>query len=214
MVAVLAELVRDERVSAAVALPSARPVENNRAQIAKKAIEQGFEWLLSIDSDNPPMRNVLDLVFSDLPLVGFPTPIFHWKGDRPGERPWYWNAYRRVRTDGPHWTYTEWPVHDGLQQVDAIGTGCFLVKVSVLALVVQRFPGGPMARRVGFDGVVKQGGDLAFSERVIDLGYPVHAHFDYRCHHFKEINLTSMIEGVTSLVQDEPTGGGGADGQR
>jgi hypothetical protein len=37
------------------------------------------------------------------------------------------------------------------------------------------------------------GGDFAFCKRARRLGFSIHAHFDYCCRHFNELNLNEVV---------------------
>lgn len=150
-------------------------------------------WL-SIDADNPPTRNPLDLIELDKDIIGLPTPVWHYTGEIPGERPIYFNAYRNaVGEDG----YKEWLPQDGLQRVDAIGTGCFIVARRVFENPEMRK--APFARKCNEDGTVDRGNDISFCERATAQGFEIWAHFDYPCMHFQELNLLEVIEAFRML---------------
>lgn len=180
-----------------VIFPTHRPFENNLHHILVEFLEGKHDYWLSIDADNPPMGNPLDLVSLDLDLVGCPTPVWHYTGDKPGERPIYWNAYKAVPEHG---AYTEWPTKEGLQEVDAIGTGCFLVARRVIAdLVGKHTYTGMFSRTFDIFGRVEKGNDIAFCERVKAEGFKIHAHYDYPCMHFNELELTEVIRAFKGL---------------
>lgn len=175
--------------SVTVIRPTHRPYENNLSHIRNEALEDGYDWWLNIDADNPPMRNPLELVKLDLPLVGLPTPVFHWTGEA-GERPVYWNAYQKKEGG-----YTEWPKRKGLQKVDAIGTGCFLVRRDVLECVAHK----PFNRVCNSDGTVLYGNDLAWCRRVSKAGFEIFAHFNYPCRHFHELEIDEVVSSFQGL---------------
>ena len=148
--------------------------------------------VLSIDADNPPTQNPLDLVEYDLDIVGYPTPIWHYKGDKPGERPIYWNAYK-AKGDA----YIEYPIKDGLQKVDAIGTGCFLVARRVFEH--PEMQKGVFTRKLFPDGRVEKGNDISFCERARENGFEIFTHYNYPCMHFNELELTEVIRAFEGL---------------
>ncbi len=107
-------------------------------------LDHDEDYWLSMDDDNPPCRNPLDMVDEDKDIIGFPTPV--WFSPVPGDRPWYLNALRKVE-DG----YKPVEVIDGWQEVDAIGSGCFMVARRVMEAM--RYD-QPFARQWGKDGRV------------------------------------------------------------
>lgn len=180
-------LLQDPRV--VIIRPTHNPYENNLAHIRQDMLEGGYDWWLNIDADNPPLNNPLDLIALNLPLIGLPTPVFHWTG-LAGERPVYWNAYK-MQIDG----YTEWPIKEGLQKVDAIGTGCFLARRDLIECVAIR----PFVRTYHSDGRVDKGNDISWCERVKKVGFDIYAHYDYPCRHFKEVDLVEVVQAFKGL---------------
>lgn len=188
------KLLADHRYSLTPMIPSHSPFENNLHHIVQDFLKDGYDFWLSIDHDNPPLFNPLDRVEDDLDLVGFPTPV--WNNRNNGERPIYWNGYDY---DLAKDAYREHPEKQGLQQVDAIGTGCFLVARRVLEAI----PDAPFQRLYYPDGRVERGNDIAFCERVRGAGFRIWCDYDRPCDQFStgqlgynEI-LTAFQEGVS-----------------
>jgi GT2 family glycosyltransferase len=135
-----------------------------------------------MDSDNPPMasrgRNPLELAELDKDVVVLPTPIFHggWKN------PFLFNCYD-VADDGDG--YVEHHPQEGLQEVDVGGSGCMLIARRVLEALA------PIPFRCGNDenGIQIYGEDFMFCEKAREKGFSIWSHFDYVCHHYKEVDL-------------------------
>lgn len=163
--------------------PTHSPFVNNLHKINNDFLAGNYEYWLSMDDDNPPRHGVnpFDLIFHDLDLVGCPTPVWH--NAVPGDYPIYWNAYDYVeeaKAYKPHQAF------DGLQEVDAIGTGCFIVSRRVMeALRGQQ----PFMRKWNQDGTVDTGNDISFCQKVKKANFTIHAHYDYPCFHFNEVEL-------------------------
>lgn len=173
--------------------PTHRPYENNLAHCMNDFLAGGEDFWLSMDDDNPPQRNPLDLVELDLDIVGFPTPVWH--SEVRGDRPWYFNALDAVGNDGwkPH------PASSGLHEVDAIGSGCFLVARRVL-LKLQHDQ--PFMRQWNSDGTVEVGCYFSFCRKAKAAGFKIWAAFDYICDHFNELPL---LETINSFAALQPT---------
>ena len=108
--------------------------------------------------------------------------------------PIYYNTYDRVEVGyKPHSPQT------GLQEVDAIGTGCFLVSRSVMETIK-----APFATIWDEDGIRHIGGDLAFCQRAKAAGFRIWAHYDYPCTHWKEMELTATAEAFLSYKRSTP----------
>lgn len=155
-----------------------------------------YDFWLSFDSDNPPINNPLDLVGVDKDIMGCPTPVWHFdeKNKSKGERPIYWNGYKRVGD-----AYKEYEPKDGLQQVDAIGTGCFLIARRVFEHPDMQK--GAFTRKLYPDGRVEKGNDIMFCERAKEAGFEVWCHYDYPSMHFNELELNEVVRAFNNLYQ-------------
>jgi hypothetical protein len=196
VVARLFELYDDDRFDSKLAFPSTTPSEACRSHALRQFLAGEFEWWLSIDADNPPAGNPLDLIDYDCDLVGCPTPV--WRHNSRDEPTLTWNAYRKHK-DG----YEPLPMRPGvgMEEVDAIGTGCFLAHRRIFAGdVLER----PFQRLWNPDGTVELGSDLAFCERVKAAGFKVHVHWGYPCNHFSTVNLADVMAIVGRARKGEP----------
>ena len=140
---------------------------------------------------NQNQTNPLDLIDLDLDIVGIPTPVWHWVG-KNGERPIYFNAYKKV-VGG----YTEWPDKNGLQEVDAIGSGCMLISRRVFEDPEMRKK--PFLRVWNDDGTVERGCDIAFCERAKKRGFKVWAHYNYMADHIVKVSLIEVLKAFSGL---------------
>jgi len=181
-------LLSDGRYKVKLIRPTHNPYENNLHHIMKQFLEEGYDFWLSFDSDNPPINNPLDLVGLDKDIIGCPTPVWYFTGEKPGERPYYWNVYDYVLEKD---AYKEHLPHKGLQRVDAIGTGCFLAARRVF--IDPEMQKAPFNRQYLPDGRVGKGNDISFSERARKNYFEIWAHYDYPCRHFVELELTEVI---------------------
>jgi len=180
----------DKRFEVTINTPKEMPLENNLHGICKHILKNNFDFWLSIDSDNPPFCNPLDLCFLDLDVVGFPTPIYKWKPALAGNRPIIWNAFDYIEEKD---AYVEHKNKCGLQLVDAIGGGCMLVARRVLEHSVMQYQ--PFARKSDLDGLYNRGNDIAFCERAKDAGFNIWSHFSYQCDHFRKLSLAGIHNG-------------------
>lgn len=187
-------LREDRRYSIMIKFPSARPYENNLNQIVRDFLDGGYDFWLSIDSDNAPINNPLDLVEMDKDVIGLPTPIWHFKNEKNGERPIYWNGYDYAPED---FAYREHLPREGLQKVDAIGTGCFLIARRVF--LDPKMQQGAFVRKLNMDGSVDRGNDISFCERAREQGFEIYCHYGYPCNHFAELNLHEVAYAIKGL---------------
>jgi len=192
----LLRIQQDHRYKLYIILPVHRPYENNLHHIVKDFLAGDFDYWLSFDADNPPINNPLDLVELDKDIMGLPTPVWYNVGNKKGERPVYWNAYKYVPE---HDSYTEWPIREGLQKPDAVGTGCFLIARRVFENRVMQ--NGPFLRTVFPDGRVERGNDIAFCERARVQGFEIWTHYLYPCMHFHELELNEVVKAFRNLYE-------------
>lgn len=190
------KLLVDSRYNCTIIYPTHNPYENNLHHIVNEFMEGDYDFWLNIDSDNPPIRNPLDLVACDLDIVGLPTPVWHFTEEVHGERPMYENAYKYVPEKG---AYAEWDVKEGLQKVDAVGTGCLLIARRVFGHPEMRK--APFQRTYNEDGTVDKGNDISFCERATENGFNIFAHYDYRCMHFNELELHEVARAFHGLYK-------------
>lgn len=189
-------LLVDKRYACTIIYPTHNPYENNLHHIVNDFMAGDYDFWLNIDSDNPPEANPLDLVCYNLDIIGLPTPIWHFTDKARGERPIYENAYKYVPEKD---AYTEWPVKNGLQRVDAVGTGCVLYSRRVFENPEMRK--APFRRTYNTDGTVDKGNDIAFCERAISQGFLIFTHYDYRCKHFNELELHEVGKAFYELYK-------------
>lgn len=187
-------LLTDGRHKVNIIMPSHKPFENNLHHVLNDFMEGDYDFWLNIDSDNPPIQNPLDLVQLDRDIIGLPTPIWHYTGN--GERPVYWNAYNYDETTG---AYKEHQEKEGLQRVDAVGTGCILMSRRVFEKPEMRK--APFMREWNEDGTVEKGNDIKFCERARKNGYEVYAHFGYGCDHFSELSLSETVNAFKNMYE-------------
>ncbi len=182
------KLLSDRRYDSKIIVPTHSPYENNLHHIVNDFISGNYDYWLNIDADNPPTNNPLDLIELDKDIIGCPTPVYHFTDKVKGERPWYENAWKYVPEDD---AYAEYTNKQGLQRVDAVGTGCVLIARRVFDNPEMRK--GAFTRKLNPDGTVKKGNDISFCERATRHGFKIFAHYDYRCQHFNEIEMHEMI---------------------
>jgi hypothetical protein len=193
----LLKLQSDPRYKTTIILPTWNPYEHNLHRIINDFmnIYKECSFWLNIDSDNPPINNPLDLIEFDRDIIGLPTPVWHFTGkEEKGERPLYYNAYD-YDTKGK--AYREHQPREGLQKVDAVGTGCLLISKRVF--IDSEMRKLPFARIWNPNGTIERGNDIAFCERAKAQGFEIYAHYDYPCMHFCELELNEMVRAFNNL---------------
>jgi len=189
------KLSQDRRYQLEPMWPSHRPFENNLHLIIKDFIASDCAFWLSMDADNPPLKNPLDLISYNRDIIGLPTPVWHYIGEKNfNERPIYWNGYDYVPEKD---AYKEHEPKKGLQKVDAIGTGCFLFSKRVF--MNYEMQKGPFLRQYYPDGTVNKGNDFPFCEKAKAQGFEIYCHYGYPCDHFNELSLNEVIQAFKNL---------------
>lgn len=195
LVEALFKIKLDNRYDVNMWYPNKKPLENNQHHIINELIknkENPYHFWLNIDSDTVPLNNPLDLVELNRDIIGLPYPIWH--ANNKGERPYYWAAYDYDKKSGD---YLEHKEKEGLQQVDAIGGGCFLISSRVF--LQKEMQKGAFVRKLNDDGTVKRGNDLSFCERAKLNKFEIFSHFDFPCKHYKNIDMISIINGFENI---------------
>lgn len=108
---------------------------------------------------------------------------------KEGDRPYYYNAMME-KEDG--WMPAEGA---GLTEVDAMGSGCWLIA----RRVIEKVPRPWFMREYDPDGVVVKGHDYLFCEKARKSGFKVWTHFDYPCQHFNEVELNEVIRAFNQM---------------
>ena len=171
--------------------PTNSPYVDNLHRCIKDFLRNGDDFWLTMDADNPPIKNPLDLIKLDLDVIGFPTPVWH--SVVKGDRPWYFNAMDAVPGG-----YKPHEKCDGLQEVDAVGSGCLLIARRVIEKLRWQ---QPFMRQWLLDGTVGIGGDFSFCEKAKSAGFKIWAHFDYLCQHFNELELLEVIQAFGNMYE-------------
>ena len=184
-------LLMDQRYVLRFNFPVIKPIEESRNQLAKLFMSEGHDYWLSIDCDNVPMRNPLDLVALDKDIVGAPYPVGHGitrKGQNPvGLSGYVWHEESKG--------YVSDPRPYGLKRVDAVATGCILIARRVLESKAM-MDGGPFTRPLNEDGTQKIGEDYAFCDKALKNGFEVWCNFDLPVMHIKEVELRDYAESL------------------
>ena len=86
----LMKMQGDNRVQATFIIPTHKPYVNNLHKIKNDFLKGKYDFWISFDDDNAPMKNPFDLVFLNKDIIGCPTPV--WANIKVGDYPVYWNA--------------------------------------------------------------------------------------------------------------------------
>jgi|ETNvirnome_2_300_1030623.scaffolds.fasta_scaffold36023_2 GT2 family glycosyltransferase len=171
---------KDERVELTVLYTNKRPIESNRNFTVQEMLKGDYDFLLTIDHDTVPRNNPLDLAFLGKDVVGCAYP--QWNQSDPNY-PIYFVGMNKSK-DG----YREHKEKRGLQEVDAVGSGCLMMSRKVLQKVKEPFV------RKWKGGFPIVGLDFYFCEKAKEAGFKVFCHYGYLCSHFKDIDLLEVLK--------------------
>lgn len=160
---------------------SYRPISNNRNHIVKDFLQGDCEYLLMIDDDNPPLKNPLDFVKFDKDVIGAIVPGRDLNGI-------HFHVYRFGK-DPNKITFEQYENKEikDLTKIDAIGTGCIMVKRKVLEKIKR-----PFEDWFDDDGIMITNDDMYFSIKCHKEGFEVWTHGEYMCSHYKTFDLLQM----------------------
>lgn len=180
-------MLQDQRVESELIMPTFRPITECRQKILYEFLDGDYDFLISIDSDNPPSKSLIDLIFLNLDIVGCPTPIWVGSVNDNYNIPIYLNAMDK-HSDG----YRSHKPKDskGLNEVDAIGTGCIIISRRVL-VKLKDFQ--PFLEQLDDRGLRLIGEDFSFCEKAKKAGFKIYAHYGYICNHFTELEMATVI---------------------
>ena len=163
-------------------LRSDRPISSNRNKIVKDFLETDCKFLVMIDDDNPPVKNPFELLDYNKDVIGAIVP---------GRDDWgiHWHVYEVVE-DNPKTgiIHKAHVLENGLQKVDAVSTGCIIIKRKVLEKIKK-----PFEDLFDKDGVIMSNDDLYFAHKVRKAGFQEWIHSDYICSHYKTVDLLQML---------------------
>ena len=159
------------------------PISSNRNKIVKRFLQTDNDYLMMLDDDIVPLSNPARYVFADKDVIGFPAKV------RQGDRQLNWVAYvlRPDRHEYSPVDFTKVSSDIGLLKVDAVGTGCILIKRNVLESIK-----APFHIHFDEDGILTMGTDFAFCERVSEAGFEIFTAPKCVCEHIKELGMLNF----------------------
>lgn len=161
-----------------ITLHSHKPIPNTRHHIVRDFLKGDWEYLVMLDDDNPPHSNIFDLLDLDLDVVG---------GVYPGKGPSgiRFHVYEADESTKPA-VMRQLPLEkrEGLQKVDAVGTGLICIKRHVLEKIERPFEDVFLE-----DGTLLYSDDIGFCLKCKEKGIDIYAHFDYHGSHYKFVDL-------------------------
>lgn len=164
-------------------------VDYNRNFLVQEFLKTKDKWLLMIDDDNPPLRNPLELIDLNKDAICLPTMMWRGIGAPQGNEGLAFNVYRKIKNG---WMTMNYDGKNKLFSADRIGTGCILLKRSMLEKMKDDAPFISSVDKK--TGIRSQGEDISFSDKAKKYGYKLWGHWDYVCSHYKEVDLLDVAQ--------------------
>lgn len=190
-----------------MAITYAEPIFSNRNKIVHRFLNHKPEqdFLMMIDEDVVPQQNPAELIYADKDVISVATPV------RQVGRSINWNAY--IKNPGkPGYApcdFSTVPSDIELLIVDAVGTGCILIKRHVLEHLVKHAEYGfdaPFTILIDDNGYNRMGTDLAFSGRARAAGFEINTTVQRWAEHYKEVGLLDITGFDLSDYRDPSPG--------
>jgi GT2 family glycosyltransferase len=143
-----------------------RPIDNNRNYIVREFMKTDCEWLIQFDDDMIPIHNILELTKMDKKII---APYFQTYKDG--------NIIPLAMKKEKHGWKPDFNLNEGLNKVDAVGTGCLLVHRDVF----QKLDHPYFKYKYNKEGRLIKGLDFYFCERAKAKGFDTYVHKDYVC---------------------------------
>ena len=173
------------------------PLDVSRENMARRALDAGFEWLFFLDSDVLPPENVFEELFSvKQPIV---TGIYRTKKKGNG-----WSIWKEGKNTAGQDTLDH--VENWSEKIitcDTTGFGCILIHRQVFENFYLKFPTLPwflwtMNRHPGFMQSIEVpdphmrhvGEDFWFCLLARACGYKIYVNTDVKCTHIGTVKLT------------------------
>ncbi len=157
--------------------PNLKPIQANRNDIVNRFLKTDRDYLLMIDGDIVPKKNPLDLIKYDKDVIGLLCPTFK-------NTEMIWLAMDKTKNG---WTMSKKLNDEGLIEIDAIGTGCILIKRRVLEKIK-----APFNVIWNDDGTMDTGLDFAFCDKCKKENFKIYFHSDYFCSHFMNFDFLNV----------------------
>ena len=185
LVQVINLIIQNDSYRIMLSYPTGKPITNNRNTIVQKFLATDSDYLMMIDSDIVPPANILNLADFNKDII---TPLMFIK-----QKGTLIPLFLRRNKDGIH-DVDDYLEKTGLQEVDATGTGCIIIKREVVEKMKHLF-----RNEYDADGVKTLGNDFSFCQRAKELGFRVWVHLDYVSdHHYTDSLRDQFYEKVRS----------------
>lgn len=153
-------------------MPQNKPHDHNRNVIVRQFLKTDCTHLLMIDSDVVPSNNLLEMVEHNVDIVSGWVSVY-----KNG-------VVIQLAMNKKEHGYTQAKeLKMGLNKVDAVGTGCLMIKREVFEKLKH-----PYFKFVYDDeGMLIKGEDFYFCDKAKEVGLDVYFDTEHKCYHYQTI---------------------------
>lgn len=167
-----------------------KPEDVNQNSVFDRFLETNCTHLLCIDDDIMADEHLLErLVSYNLDIVASPVLIM-------GEKGVTYFASNFNKEDETYTTVDVFPPNNSLQECDAVGFGCILIKRHV----VEKMPHPKYETVLTEKGFMKIPPDNQFCFKAKELGFKVHVDGTMMLGQISEVNLLYVLQGYPNFV--------------
>lgn len=164
----LFHLKQPDGVEVGIQFAAGSLIYDARNGLAKRAVDQGFDYMLWFDSDMTFPPDILERLLEDIEGREFVSGLYFSR--RPPFKPTIYQKCDVAQSDDGS-VHLEWehykPIPSGIVEIAACGFGCVLMKTELLKDVFEK-SGLPFSPILGF------GEDLSVCVRLRQLGHKLH----------------------------------------
>ncbi len=183
LAAVLHDLPFQGKYDVYITYPNDKPISNNRNKIVQDFLAQkDYDYLLMIDDDIIPPKNILNLADFQKDVISAMTFMYQQNMVAP---------LILKRDNQGTYTVAAFKGYEGLMEVDSVGSGCVMISRKCLEAIK-----APFNDIFDEDGVRKFGLDIAFGQRAKKAGFTLYAHLDYPCGHRVTMDIKDIYSSL------------------
>lgn len=166
--------------------------DNARNTFVETALGGDYDYLFFMDTDMTFPRGTLAMMIRHMGAIGSEAPpiIGGIYCNRGGD--FRWHVYKWVEEE-EGWHSLRFPLNNGLQRVDAIGTGCMLIDMNVFKIL--EWPWFEYEYRMFQGERSRLSEDMTFCKKCMDAGIPIYADTDIKCGHFLSAQVVPTDDG-------------------
>lgn len=188
LAAILNEINKQGKYDLIIEYPSEKPISNNRNKIVQSFLQSDCDYLLMIDNDIVPPLDIINLADFQKDVIS-PVCFMY-------QKHLIVPLILRRAKDGQY-SPLDYKGHEGLVEVDAVGTGCIFISRRVLEKIR-----APFLNEYDLDGIKKIGLDLAFCRKAKAEGFKIFCHLDYVCEHWVTMDLKNIYVSLEKYVSE------------